>query len=312
MKIPIISGPTGVGKSEIAFEVAIRLDGEIISMDSMQIYKFMDIGTAKPPLEMRKQVPHHMMDIIYPDEDYNAYLYLRDSTNVMRKILSRGKLPIFVGGTGLYVDALTRGLIEIPKDENVRRKLWKLEESSRGTLRKILEDVDPEAARRIHPNDLKRTIRALEVYYKTGTRISELQKKVKPSGEFILFILTKNREELYNKINLRVDDMLKRGLIDEVKHLLDMGYDENLNSMKAIGYRETIDYIKGRLDYDKYVHVLKRNTRHYARRQLIWFRRYDDAIWLDLSVLGKEGVVEKIVEFIKRNCVIKGKGGKDG
>ncbi|MCD6443267.1 MAG: tRNA (adenosine(37)-N6)-dimethylallyltransferase MiaA [Thermotogae bacterium] len=312
MKIPIISGPTGVGKSEIAFEVAIRLDGEIISMDSMQIYKFMDIGTAKPPLEMRKQVPHHMMDIIYPDEDYNAYLYLRDSTKVMRKILSRGKLPIFVGGTGLYVDALTRGLIEIPKDENVRRKLWKLEESSRGTLRKILEDVDPEAARRIHPNDLKRTIRALEVYYKTGTRISELQKKVKPSGEFILFILTKNREELYNKINLRVDDMLKRGLIDEVKHLLDMGYDENLNSMKAIGYRETIDYIKGRLDYDKYVHVLKRNTRHYARRQLIWFRRYDDAIWLDLSVLGKEGVVEKIVEFIKRNCVIKGKGGKDG
>ncbi|RKX53897.1 MAG: tRNA (adenosine(37)-N6)-dimethylallyltransferase MiaA, partial [Thermotoga sp.] len=285
---------------------------EIISMDSMQIYKFMDIGTAKPPLEMRKQVPHHMMDIIYPDEDYNAYLYLRDSTKVMRKILSRGKLPIFVGGTGLYVDALTRGLIEIPKDENVRRKLWKLEESSRGTLRKILEDVDPEAARRIHPNDLKRTIRALEVYYKTGTRISELQKKVKPSGEFILFILTKNREELYNKINLRVDDMLKRGLIDEVKHLLDMGYDENLNSMKAIGYRETIDYIKGRLDYDKYVHVLKRNTRHYARRQLIWFRRYDDAIWLDLSVLGKEGVVEKIVEFIKRNCVIKGKGGKDG
>ncbi|HDM70734.1 MAG TPA: tRNA (adenosine(37)-N6)-dimethylallyltransferase MiaA [Thermotogales bacterium] len=312
MKIPIISGPTGVGKSEIAFEVAIRLDGEIISMDSMQIYKFMDIGTAKPPLEMRKQVPHHMMDIIYPDEDYNAYLYLRDSTKVMRKILSRGKLPIFVGGTGLYVDALTRGLIEIPKDENVRRKLWKLEESNRGTLRKILEDVDPEAARRIHPNDLKRTIRALEVYYKTGTRISELQKKVKPSGEFILFILTKNREELYNKINLRVDDMLKRGLIDEVKHLLDMGYDENLNSMKAIGYRETIDYIKGRLDYDKYVHVLKRNTRHYARRQLIWFRRYDDAIWLDLSVLGKEGVVEKIVEFIKRNCVIKGKGGKDG
>ena len=312
MKIPIISGPTGVGKSEIAFEVAIRLDGEIISMDSMQIYKFMDIGTAKPPLEMRKQVPHHMMDIIYPDEDYNAYLYLRDSTKVMRKILSRGKLPIFVGGTGLYVDALTRGLIEIPKDENVRRKLWKLEESSRGTLRKILEDVDPEAARRIHPNDLKRTIRALEVYYKTGARISELQKKVKPSGEFILFVLTKNREELYNKINLRVDDMLKIGLIDEVKHLLDMGYDENLNSMKAIGYRETIDYIKGRLDYDKYVHVLKRNTRHYARRQLIWFRRYDDAIWLDLSVLGKEGVVEKIVEFIKRNCVIKGKGGKDG
>ena len=312
MKIPIISGPTGVGKSEIAFEVAIRLDGEIISMDSMQIYKFMDIGTAKPPLEMRKRVPHHMIDIIYPDEDYNAYLYLRDSTNVMRKILSRGKLPIFVGGTGLYVDALTRGLIEIPKDENVRRKLWKLEESSRGTLRKILEDVDPEAARRIHPNDLKRTIRALEVYYKTGARISELQKKVKPSGEFILFVLTKNREELYNKINLRVDDMLKIGLIDEVKHLLDMGYDENLNSMKAIGYRETIDYIKGRLDYDKYVHVLKRNTRHYARRQLIWFRRYDDAIWLDLSVLGKEGVVEKIVEFIKRNCVIKGKGGKDG
>ena len=312
LKIPIIAGPTGVGKSEISLKIAIKLDGEIISMDSMQIYKFMDIGTAKPSSDMRKLVPHHMIDVVYPDEDYNVYLYLKDSIRIMKNILSRGKIPIFVGGTGLYAEALVRGLINIPKDENIRRKLWKMEESSRGTLRKILEDVDPEAARRIHPNDLKRTIRALEVFYKTGMRISELQKRVKPSGNFILFVLTKSRETLYNRINQRVEGMIREGLIDEVRKLLDMGYDENLNSMKAIGYRETIDYIKGKYDYDKYVHILKRNTRHYARRQFIWFRRYEDAVWLDLDILGEDGVVDRIVDIVKENLVVKGKGGKDG
>ncbi len=300
MTIPIVYGPTAVGKTELMVEVCEKLGCEIISMDSRQIYRYMDIGTAKPTPQERERVPHHMIDILDPDEYFNAYMYRKDSMKVAEDILKRGKLPVFVGGTGLYVDALVRGIFEgVPADENIRKELKKLHEMEPGILRKMLEDFDPEAAARIHPNDLKRTIRALEVYMKTGKRISELQRKAKPAGKFRIIVLWRERKELYERINERAERMVKMGLVDEVKKLLEMGYSKDLNSMKTIGYRETVEYLEGKYDFQHYVHVLKRNTRHFARRQIIWSRRYEDAIKINLTFekdpLGRlEGILEKV------------------
>ena len=298
-KILIVSGPTGVGKTELMLEVCEKVNGEIVSMDSRQIYRYMDIGTAKPSPRDRERVPHHMIDILNPDEYYNAFLYRKDSLKVMEEILKKGRIPVFVGGTGLYADALVRGIFEgVPADENVRRKLRELEEREPGILRKMLEEFDPESATRIHPNDMKRTIRALEVYMKTGMRISDLRKRAKGSDRFKIVVLNRDREELYRRINERVEKMLKDGLIEETKKLLDMGYSRNLNSLNTIGYKEVIDYLDGKIDYDKMKHLIKRNSRRFARRQIIWYRRYDDAVWIDLSELGFKKAKEKLVEMI--------------
>jgi tRNA dimethylallyltransferase len=296
--IPIVYGPTAVGKTEIMVKVCERLGCEIISMDSRQIYRYMDIGTAKPSEEERKRIHHHMIDILDPDEYYNAYMYRKDSLKVMEEIKRRGKIPVYVGGTGLYADALVRGIFEgVPADENIRRELKKLHEQEPGILRKMLEDFDPEAARKIHPNDLKRTIRALEVYMKTGKKISELQREAKPAGRFEIIVLWRERKELYDRINSRVEKMLEMGLVDEVKKLLKIGYTKDLNSMKTIGYRETIEYLEGKYDFQHYVHVLKRNTRHFARRQIIWSKRYEDAVKINLTF--EENPVEKVMKIME-------------
>ena len=300
--IPIVYGPTGVGKTELLVEVCERLDCEIISMDSRQIYRYMDIGTAKPSEEQRERVVHHMIDILDPDEYYNAYLYRKDSLKILEDVQKRGKRVVFVGGTGLYVDALTRGIFDgVPADENIRKELRKLEEENPGILRKMLEDVDPESAIRIHPNDLKRTVRALEVYLLTGKRISILRKRARGDERFVIVVLTRERKELYERIDSRAELMVESGLIEEVKRLLDMGYSRELNSMNTIGYRETLDYLDGKYDFQHYVHVLKRNTRHFARRQIIWSRRYEDALKLNLTLerdpLGKTlRILEEIFE----------------
>ncbi|HEW91964.1 MAG TPA: tRNA (adenosine(37)-N6)-dimethylallyltransferase MiaA [Thermotogaceae bacterium] len=302
MRIPIICGPTAVGKTRISIEIAKEFDAEIISMDSMQIYKYMDIGTAKPSLIERKMVPHHMIDIVYPDEEYNVYKYVKEALKIVDNIRSRRKLPIFVGGTGLYVDGLTKGIIEVEPDKELRKKLKKFEEKNPGSLRSMLEEFDPLAAQKIHPNDLKRIIRALEVILKVKRKFSELQKNVVSSGDFVLIILNRDRKELYERVNQRVENMIESGLIEEVKELLNMGYKPNLNSMKAIGYKETIDFIRGKYKFDEYVHVLKRNSRHYARRQLIWFRRYhDNTYWINLSEMPFDKSIEEISKII-RSC----------
>ncbi len=282
--IPIIYGPTAVGKTELMLNVCQSLDCEIISMDSRQIYRYMDIGTAKPTEEERRIVTHHLIDIIDPDQNYNAFMYREDAMKIMKDLKSCGKIPVFVGGTGLYVEALVRGIFEgVPADENVRKELKKLHEKEPGILRKMLEEFDPESAKKIHPNDLKRTIRALEVYIKTGKRISQLQKKARPAGNFKIIILWRERKELYERINLRVEKMIEKGLIDETKRLLDMGYSKDLNSLNTIGYKETIEFLEGKYDFQHYVHILKRNTRHFARRQIIWSKRYKDAIKINLT-----------------------------
>ncbi len=296
--IPIVYGPTAVGKTELMLNVCQSLDCEIISMDSRQIYRYMDIGTAKPTKEEREIVPHHMIDIIDPDQNYNAFMYRKDAIKIMRDLKSRGKIPVFVGGTGLYAEALVRGIFEgVPADENIRKELKKLHEKEPGILRKMLEEFDPESAKKIHPNDLKRTIRALEVYIKTGERISQLQKEARPAGDFKIVILWRERKELYERINLRVEKMIEKGLIDETKRLLDMGYSKDLNSLNTIGYKETIEFLEGKYDFQHYLHILKRNTRHFARRQIIWSKRYKDAVKINLTF--EEDPVSKLKKLIE-------------
>ncbi|MDK2786120.1 MAG: tRNA dimethylallyltransferase [Thermotoga sp.] len=302
MKMAIVGGPTAVGKTDLMVEVCEEINAEIVSMDSRQIYRYMDIGTAKPTPEQRKRVPHHMIDILDPDEYYNAFLYRKDSLKAVEDILKRGKIPVYVGGTGLYADALVRGIFEgVPADENIRKELRELERREPGILRKMLEEFDPEAATRIHPNDLKRTIRALEVYMKTGRRISELQKETKGDDRFFIIVLTRERYDLYDRINRRVDRMIEMGLVDEVKRLLSMGYSKDLNSMKTIGYKEVIEYLEGKYDFEKMVHLIKRNTRHFARRQIIWFKRYENAIWYNLTFVSKEELKKTLKELIVKN-----------
>lgn len=296
----VVTGPTGVGKTNIAIELALRLNAEIVSVDSRQIYRFMDIGTAKPTLEQRRLVPHHLIDIVYPDEYYSVYNFRNDALRTISQIRARGKIPLLVGGTGLYIDALTRGIFEgAPRNEQLRQELLEKESREPGRLRKMLEGIDPEAASRIHVNDLKRTIRALEVWFQTGCTISQLQRASKPSGNFTIVVLTRDRRELYDRINVRVERMIEEGLVEEVKSLLKMGYSKDLNALKTIGYQEVIEYLEGKESFERTVEKIKRNTRHFARRQLIWFRRYRDATWLNAS---DEKVLEKLMEMVSEDA----------
>lgn len=293
----ILSGPTGAGKTDFVVVLSELLPLEVISMDSRQIYKYMDIGTAKPDPFQLSKVKHHMIDIIEPSDYFNAFLYQKMAKEIEREIWERGKIPIFVGGTGLYIDALVKGFFEgVPRDENIRRELSKLNEQEPGILRKMLEEFDPEAASRIHPQDIKRTIRALEVYLKTGKRISELQNQ-RVQTEYILIVLNPPREQLYARINSRVEKMIEHGLVEEVRDLV-ARYDKNLDAFKTIGYREIIDYLDGVYSLDMAIHLIKRNTRHYARRQIIYLRRFKDAIWLDPN---DQDIVGKVMRIIEEN-----------
>lgn len=296
MKIPVILGPTAVGKTGILTE--LDNDFEVVSCDSRQIYKYMNIGTAKPTQEEQNKIKHHLIDFINPDQYYNAYLYRLDALKVIKDILNRGKIPIISGGTGLYFDAIYKGFFESPSSLTLRSYLRKLESSQPGIIREILKDVDPESFLRIHPNDLKRSIRALEIYIISGKRMSDLIKnqKIESPYEFNIIILDRNRKELHERINLRVEKMIEDGLIDEVKNLLSMGYNKNLNSLNTIGYKEVLEYIEGKYDFDKMIHLIKRNTRRYARRQIIYFRGYENATWINLS--QENNSIKKIKNLI--------------
>ncbi|SHE70072.1 tRNA dimethylallyltransferase [Marinitoga hydrogenitolerans DSM 16785] len=296
MKIPVILGPTAVGKTGILTQLGNEF--EVVSCDSRQIYKYMNIGTAKPTKDEQKKIKHHLIDFIEPDQYYNAYLYRLDALKIIEDILNRGKIPIISGGTGLYFDAIYKGFFESPSSLTLRSYLRKLENSQPGIIREILKDVDPESYLKIHQNDLKRLIRALEIYIISGKRMSDLiksQKTVSPY-DFNIIILDRDRKELHERINLRVELMLKDGLIDEVKNLIAMGYNKNLNSLNTIGYKEVLEYIEGKYDYEKMIHYIKRNTRRYARRQIIYFRGYKKAKWINLTDL--KDPIKKIKEII--------------
>lgn len=298
-KVIILLGPTGVGKTEVSILLAKALETEIISADSMQIYKGMDIGTAKPSREQREKVRHHMVDIVEPSESYSAGRYIEDVTPVIDELHRRGKIPIVAGGTGLYIKAMTRGIFSGPSaDWKLREELASLEEGQSGALYSYLQELDTEAALRIMPADTRRIIRALEVYLKTKKGISEFQQKLTTPlpYEFIKIGLRRERKELYRMLEERVDKMIGAGLVEEVKKLtslvsksklptgrIDQTTNFELSCMQAIGYKETETYLNGEMPLEEVIRLIKRSTKRYAKRQFTWFKKEEDILWIDIT-----------------------------
>ena len=285
-KILTILGPTASGKTKVSLEIADKINGEIISADSRQIYRYMDIGTAKPGLDERGKIPHHLIDIVNPDEYFSAADYSARARRAIREILSRGREPIVVGGSGLYLRALFKGFFKGPgRDENLRQELKEsAEKFGIESLYRELKEKDPEAAEKIGPHNLVRIIRALEVYELSGQRISELQKKGEyplKEFEFIKIGLELEREKLYQRIDQRVEDMICSGLVDEVKSLKIKGYDTSLVPMRTFGYKEIFQYLEGKISLDEAKQKIKLNTRHFAKRQLTWFKKEEGIIWIE-------------------------------
>lgn len=287
MKLICILGPTAAGKTELAIDIAIHIGGEIVSVDSRQIYRYMDIGTAKPTPEQLKLVPHYMIDCVMPDESFSVADYQKGADKSINQIIQKGKRPMLVGGSGLYFRAVVDGLFEGPEsDKELRQRLrQEAKESGIEVLYHRLKSVDPDAASKIHPNDLMRIIRALEVYQKTGRRISELQKQWesgKTRYEFLACGLDLPRDELYRRIELRVDKMMAQGFLDEVKSLAN--YSRDLPAMNCLGYKELFLFLDGRCGLDEAIQLIKQNTRRYAKRQLTWFRKDKRIIWIKPSL----------------------------
>ncbi|MCA1009317.1 tRNA (adenosine(37)-N6)-dimethylallyltransferase MiaA [Halobacillus halophilus] len=301
MKPLVISvvGPTAVGKSKLGVEIAKRFGGEVISGDSMQIYKSMDIGTAKVTEQEMQGIPHHLVDIKEPDESFSVAEFQNKVQSLIRTISSRGKVPVIVGGTGLYIQATLYNFnfSEEKRDEQVIKRLEK-EASEYGmeALYQRLQSVDPEQAEKVHPNNERRVLRALEVYETTGKVMSDYQKQQSNESPFrpVIVGLEMEREELYNRINRRVDQMVEEGLIAEVKCLYDKGY-EHTQAMKAIGYKEFIPYFNGEYNVDRAVELLKRNSRRYAKRQYTYFRNKMNVRWYLISEQEYEEKFETIL-----------------
>lgn len=302
-----IVGPTGVGKSRLAVKVAKKIGGEVVSCDSMQVYRGLNIGTAKISKEEQQGVPHHMIDVVEPDEPFSVSDYQRMAVNLIREINERGNIPILVGGTGLYYQAVVDmyDLKPIRRDEKVRRALEEEAELfGTAALHRRLASLDPEAASRISENDKKRIVRALEVITLTGQKFSGIQRK--NPGYFILSIhgLTIPREKLYRRLEERVDEMLRQGFVEEVRRLVEKGCGPNLTSMQALGYSHLIRYLEGLQDWETTVYEIKRDTRRYAKRQLTWFRKDNRIKWWNLEEYNdEEELVEKICSTISRTML---------
>ena len=301
-KLLIISGPTCSGKSVLAVELALILGGEIINADSMQVYRGMDIGTAKLRLSERKGIPHHLIDIVNPDQEFNAALFLLHALPIINDLHVNSIPIIVVGGTGLYIKTLLGGLFTCPPSKPELRQSLIEECEERGTsfLHQRLSRLDRKAANSIHTMDKVRIIRALEVIYLTGYPFSELARKHSFSDRRFLALnlcLNVDRQVLYNRINIRAMSMIDSGLINEVKALLTMGYSPELKPMQAIGYRHIISYLKGGWDLDEATRLIQRDTRRYAKRQLTWFRADPDLIWVNPDY--KPDIVNKVMTFIR-------------
>ncbi len=285
----VITGPTATGKSKVGVLVAQLLGGEIISADSMLVYRGLDIGTAKPTKEEMGGIPHHLIDIVNPDEDYNVALYQKQARKAISEILSKNKIPVMVGGTGLYIRAVVDGFEFAggKPDLELRRALWKeAMEKGPDKLHERLWRVDPCAALKIHPRNIKRVVRALEVYMVTGKPFSSYhkEKNIEPPPYCLrMFGLIMPRDILYRRIEERVDRMIESGLIGEVERLLKSGYKEDLNALKGLGYKEVIAYLKGDVSLEEAIETLKKNTRRFAKRQLTWFKGDKRIKWLDVS-----------------------------
>ena len=286
----VLVGPTATGKSSFALALAQRVGGEIVAADSMQVYRGLDIGTAKPSADDRCRIPHHLLDIVDPDQPFTAADYVRLASAAIVEIRARGRLPIVVGGTGLYVRALFHGLCDGPGEMAPLRETLHQEASQVGSavLHRRLEAIDPESAAAIHPNDLFRIVRALEVAIASGRPISALRLEARRNhrpvpGPVLRFGLDRNRQELYQRIEARVEAMMDQVLLREVRNLLDQGYCGTLRPLRAIGYRHMIGHLTGQIGLDDAVATLKRDTRRYAKRQLTWFRHQDEIEWLPVE-----------------------------
>ena len=303
MKSPLICivGPTAVGKTEIAIQLAQHLDAEIVSLDSRQIYRGMDIGTAKPTPEQQRAVPHHLIDCVDVDQTFSVAEYQRLADTAIAEIRERGKRTMAVGGAGLYFRGIIDGLFDGPgADAEIRAKLQReVDEHGNVTLHERLRRCDPETANRVHPNNLVRVIRALEIYELTGKPISSLQQQWKmnePRYPFRAFGLNMPRETLYQRIEERVNRMVEAGLIEEVKGLLDQGCPRNCVAMQSFGYKELIDYLDRNRTLDEAIALLKQNTRRFAKRQLTWFRNDPRIEWLDTSQFSSiDGIVDNLI-----------------
>lgn len=299
-KLIIITGTTATGKTETAIKLAKEIDGEIISADSMMVYKYMDIGTAKPTKEEMEGIPHYLIDIRYPNEFFDVKDFVSLAKEKIKEITEKGKIPIVVGGTWLYIKSLLYGLSEIPTaDWDLRNKLYK--ESSKMLYEK-LKKVDPVYAEKIHQNDKKRVVRALEVYYLTGKPFSSFHKNEdKPLYDFIGFVFERDRNQIMERIEKRVAKMIEKGLLDEVKFLLDKGYEKSITSMQAIGYKELIPYFKGECSLEEAKENIIKNTKAFAKRQIRTFhKKFKDDKWYFIDIKDEYNLVNYILEIIKR------------
>ncbi|MFF0825946.1 tRNA (adenosine(37)-N6)-dimethylallyltransferase MiaA [Brevibacillus sp. NPDC003359] len=300
-RLVVIIGPTSVGKTQLSLELAEQFDGEIISGDSMQVYRGMDIGTAKAEPEELASIPHHLIDIKNPDEEYSVAMFQESAASLITDINQRGKLPFIVGGTGLYIESVTHRFqfSTTSQDPELRDRLQRLADSEGvEALHARLADVDPITAERLHPNDVKRVIRALEIYESSGYKMSDFQLRAQHSPyDLVMIGLTMDRAKLYERINHRVELMIEAGLVEEVRGLLDAGYDASLVSMQGLGYKELIPYLYGEITLEKAVNDIQQRTRHFAKRQLSWFRRMAEIQWFDMTDPAEQ---RNNVETIKR------------
>lgn len=298
----VLTGPTAVGKTGLSIELAGTLGGEIISADSMQVYRHMNIGSAKVTREEMKGIPHHLIDVLEPTEDFNVVIFQKMAKEALTRIYERGRIPVIAGGTGFYIQSLVYDIdfTENDSDLSLRREL-ETAASGKGPeyIHQMLREIDPVSAEQIHANNIKRVIRAIEFYKKTGRRISEhnqTERRKQTPYDLFYYVLNIDRKVLYERIDRRVDEMIKQGLVEEVKHLAGLGCTRDMVSMQGLGYKEILDYLEGRCSLDEAVYTIKRDTRHFAKRQITWFKRERDVRWLNWEEF--EGSPKRILEYI--------------
>lgn len=308
----VLTGPTAVGKTALSIALAKAVNGSIISADSMQVYKHMDIGSAKIMPEEMDGVKHYLVDEFEPDEEFHVARFTERAKECLEEIYAEGKVPVLVGGTGFYIQAVLYD-IDFSKqdaDGEYREELEKLaQEKGAEHLHVMLREVDPESAEAIHANNIKRVIRALEFYHLTGTKISdhnETERRKESPYNFAYFVLTDDRAKLYERIDKRVDIMVEKGLIDEVQKLKDMGYHREMVSMQGLGYKEILDYLDGKITFEEAIYIIKRETRHFAKRQLTWFRRESDVIWFDKQEYhhSEEAILSDMMKILTEKEIV--------
>lgn len=309
----ILAGPTAVGKTSLSIRLAKETGGEIISADSMQVYRHMDIGSAKITKEEMEGVPHYLVDVLEPEEEFNVVRFQQMAKEATERIWEKGKIPLVVGGTGFYIQALLYDIdfTENDGDESYRRQLEQKASDEEGAseLYEMLKTVDLKAAQEIHPRNIKRIIRALEFHHQTGKKISEhneTQRQKSSPYNYAYFVLTDERSRLYERIDQRVDLMMEQGLLDEVRYLKERGVRKDSTAMQGLGYKELYAYLEGEYPLDEAVRIIKRDTRHFAKRQLTWFKRERDVIWADKSVIGQEeeNLADYMLGYLREKKII--------